>query len=81
MKGVSTGYTTSSVSSAASFSEQEQNLNTYTATTSVFTVSRDEKMSVSLSVDEQDILKLSEGQTAQASRRIQIRDGRVKEVE
>ncbi len=81
MKGVSTGYTTSSVSSAASSSEQEQNLNTYTATTAVFTVSRDEKMSVSLSVDEQDILKLSEGQTAQASRRIQIRDGRVKEVE
>ena len=81
VKGVSTGYTTSSVSSAASSSEQEQNLNTYTATTAVFTVSRDEKMSVSLSVDEQDILKLSEGQTAQASRRIQIRDGRVKEVE
>ena len=64
-KGSSAGYTVSSASgSAASSGEQEENLNTYTATTAVFTVSRDEKMRVKVSVDEQDILKLSEGQQA-----------------
>lgn len=64
-KGSSAGYTVSSASgSAASSGEQEENLNTYTATTAVFTVSRDEKMRVKVTVDEQDILKLSEGQQA-----------------
>lgn len=57
-KGSSAGYTVSSASgSAASSGEQEENLNTYTAATAVFTVSRDEKMRVKVTVDEQDILE------------------------
>ena len=67
-KTVSAGYSMSSTSAAADSSEnQEEKQNTYTDTTAVFTMSRDEKMSVTLSVDEQDILKLSEGQTAQVT--------------
>lgn len=67
-KTVSAGYSMSSASSASDSAEsQEEKQDTCTDTTSVFTVSRDEKMSVTLSVDEQDILSLSKGQTAQVT--------------
>lgn len=61
------GYSTSSLAGTSAASEQEENLNEYTDSTAVFTVSTDEKMCVSITVDEQDILKLSEGQQAQVT--------------
>lgn len=67
-KTVSAGYSMSPASAASDSAEsQEEKQDTCTDTTSVFTVSRDEKMSVTLSVDEQDILSLSKGQTAQVT--------------
>ena len=66
------GYRVSSVSassdsSTADSETETENLDTYTATTTAFTISRDEKMCVSVSVDEQDILNLSVGQTAEVT--------------
>lgn len=67
-KGSSAGYTVSSASGSSTASdEQEEKLSTYTETTAVFTVSRDERMCVKVSVDEQDILNLSRGQQAEVT--------------
>ncbi len=66
------GYRVSSASAAsdsttADSETETENLNSYTATTTAFTISRDEKMCVTMSVDEQDILNLSVGQTAEVT--------------
>ena len=58
---------TSSDSSTADSETETENLDAYTATTTAFTISKDEKMCVSVSVDEQDILNLSVGQTAEVT--------------
>lgn len=62
------GYRVSSASASTSQTQdsetQVQNLNSYTETMTAFTIAKDEKMVVSMSVDEQDILQLSVGQTA-----------------
>ena len=63
---VSSASATSDSTTADSEAETE-NLNSYTATTTAFTISRDEKMCVTMSVDEQDILNLSVGQTAEVT--------------
>ena len=63
---VSSASATSDSTTADSETETE-NLNSYTATTTAFTISRDEKMCVTMSVDEQDILNLSVGQTAEVT--------------
>lgn len=70
--GAVSGYSVSSASGAASSANTEtetteETLNSYTATTAAFTISTDEKMKVNVSVDEQDILNLSVGQTAQVT--------------
>lgn len=66
------GYRVSSAGASSDSSTEDsetetENLDTYTATTAAFTISRDEKMCVSVSVDEQDILNLSVGQTAEVT--------------
>ena len=72
--GAASGYSVSSAAGAASSANTntdtettEETLNSYTATTTAFSISKDEKMKVSVSVDEQDILNLSVGQTAQVT--------------
>ncbi len=64
--GSSAGVSVSSASAGtAAAATEETNLNSYTETTTIFGISTDEKMSISVSVDEQDIGQLSEGISAQ----------------